>query len=153
MSLSEFAEPALSQISPLTKAIRYVLDPWSGVTSFLDDGRIEPDTNIVERPIRSIAIGKKNSLFCGDPDSDGEAQWARSRNLACRRLAVRRLRRNDQRSSPRVSGLELENRARARDARGVIRGQLNRFGSAVVSASRVSAQIASLISRSVVCSK
>ena len=73
--------------------------------------RIEPDTNIVERPIRSIVIGKKNSLFCGDPDSDGEAQWARFRNLACRRLGARRLRRNDQRSSPRVSGLELENRA------------------------------------------
>ncbi len=64
----------LSQISPLTKAIRYMLDHWSGLTRFLDDGRIEPDTNIVERPIRSIAIGKRNSLFAGD-DGGGET-WA-----------------------------------------------------------------------------
>jgi transposase len=41
----------LSQIAPLTKAINYMLAHWSGLTRFLDDGRIEPDTNIVERPI------------------------------------------------------------------------------------------------------
>jgi len=41
---------------------------------FLDDGRLEPDTNTVERSIRSISIGKKNSLFCGD-EGGGET-WA-----------------------------------------------------------------------------
>ena len=56
----------LSQISPLTKAVGYMLDHWNGLTRFIDDGRVEPDTNIVERPIRSIAIGKRNSLFVGD---------------------------------------------------------------------------------------
>ncbi len=40
---------------------------WSGLTCFLDDGHVELDTNIVGRPIRSIAIGKRNSLF-----ADGE---------------------------------------------------------------------------------
>ena len=64
----------LSQIAPLTKAINYTLAHWSGLTRFLDDGRIEPDTNIVERPIRSMAIGKKNSLFCGD--EGGGRTWA-----------------------------------------------------------------------------
>ena len=64
----------LSEIAPLTKAINYMLAHWSGLTRFLDDGRIEPDTNIVERPIRSIAIGKKNSLFCGD--EGGGRTWA-----------------------------------------------------------------------------
>ncbi len=64
----------LSQISPLTKAINYTLSHWSGLTRFLDDGRIEPDTNIVERPIRSIAIGKRNSLFAGD--NGGAETWA-----------------------------------------------------------------------------
>jgi transposase len=64
----------LSQISPLTKAINYTLAHWSGLTRFLDDGRIEPDTNIVERPIRSIAIGKRNSLFAGD--NGGAETWA-----------------------------------------------------------------------------
>ena len=43
----------LSRTSPLTKAIDYALDHWSGLDRFLDDGRLEPDTNVVERQIRS----------------------------------------------------------------------------------------------------
>ena len=39
-----------------------------------EDGRLEPDTNIVERSIRPISIGKKNSLFCGN-EGGGET-WA-----------------------------------------------------------------------------
>ena len=41
---------------------------------FLDDGRIELDTNTVERAIRPVALGRKNHLFAG---SDGGAvRWA-----------------------------------------------------------------------------
>ena len=41
---------------------------------FLDDGRLELDTNTVERAIRPIALGRKNALFAG---SDGGARhWA-----------------------------------------------------------------------------
>ena len=41
---------------------------------FLEDGRVELDTNIVERAIRPIALGRKNALFAG---SDGGARhWA-----------------------------------------------------------------------------
>jgi transposase len=41
---------------------------------FLDDGRLELDTNIIERAIRPIALGRKNALFAG---SDGGAHhWA-----------------------------------------------------------------------------
>ena len=36
------------------------------MTLFLADGRLEPDTNIVERSIRPVALGRKNALFCGD---------------------------------------------------------------------------------------
>jgi hypothetical protein len=32
--------------------IRYALNHWDGLTRFLDDGRIELDTNVVERSIR-----------------------------------------------------------------------------------------------------
>ncbi|KCZ60307.1 transposase domain-containing protein, partial [Hyphomonas chukchiensis] len=43
-------------------------------TRFLDDGRIELDTNPVERAIRPVALGRKNHLFAG---SDGGAErWA-----------------------------------------------------------------------------
>jgi transposase len=47
---------------------------WPGLTVFLDDGRIEMDTNVVERAIRPVALGRKNALFAG---SDGGARhWA-----------------------------------------------------------------------------
>jgi transposase len=60
--------------SNLAEAIRYVLRHWTGLVLFLDDGRIELDTNVIERAIRSIALGRKNALFAG---SDGGARhWA-----------------------------------------------------------------------------
>ena len=64
----------LSRQSPLTTAIDYTLNHWTGLTLFLADGRLEPDTNIVERSIRPVALGRKNALFCGD-EGGGET-WA-----------------------------------------------------------------------------
>ena len=60
--------------SGLAEAIRYALRHWGGLVLFLDDGRLELDTNTIERAIRSISLGRKNSLFAG---SDGGAgHWA-----------------------------------------------------------------------------
>ncbi|MCE3249178.1 MAG: family transposase, partial [Geminicoccaceae bacterium] len=60
--------------SALAEAIRYALRHWRGLVLFLEDGRLELDTNTVERAIRPIALGRKNSLFAG---SDGGARhWA-----------------------------------------------------------------------------
>lgn len=42
----------LSQKSKLVEAIRYALVRWDGLTRFVDDGRIEIDSNVVERAIR-----------------------------------------------------------------------------------------------------
>ena len=59
---------------PLATAIRYTLARWASLTRFVDDGRIEIDTNTVERTMRPIALGRKNHLFAG---SDGGARtWA-----------------------------------------------------------------------------
>jgi transposase len=38
--------------SDLAKAIRYAIRHWPGLLVFLDDGRVEMDTNVVERAIR-----------------------------------------------------------------------------------------------------
>src|SRR4029077_15750934 len=58
----------------LAKAIRYALRHWPGLTVFLDDGRIEMDSNTVERAIRPHTLTRKNALFAG---SDGGARhWA-----------------------------------------------------------------------------
>jgi transposase len=70
----EATKDGISRQSTLVGAINYALERWPGLTLFLDDGRLEPDTNIVERSIRPISIGKKNSLFCGD-EGGGET-WA-----------------------------------------------------------------------------
>jgi hypothetical protein len=43
----------ISGKSKLAEALRYALARWQSLTRFLDDGRIELDTNTIEREIRS----------------------------------------------------------------------------------------------------
>jgi transposase len=63
-----------SRGSPLAKAIRYALNHWEGLCVFLGDGRVEVDSNTVEREMRTIALTRKNALFAG---SEGGADaWA-----------------------------------------------------------------------------
>ncbi len=64
----------ISGRSALAQAIRYALNHWGGLILFLDDGRIELDTNTVERAMRPVALGRKNALFAG-ADSGGR-HWA-----------------------------------------------------------------------------
>lgn len=64
----------ISQKTKLAEAIRYALSRWEGLLRFLDDGRIEIDSNVVERSIRPIALNRKNALFAGS-DGGGE-HWA-----------------------------------------------------------------------------
>ena len=64
----------ISQKTKLAEAIRYALSRWEGLARFIGDGRIEIDSNTVERCIRPIALNRKNALFAG---SDGGAEhWA-----------------------------------------------------------------------------
>jgi hypothetical protein len=44
--------------SQTAKAIHYALNHWEGLGRFLEDGRIEIDTNTVERSIRPIALNR-----------------------------------------------------------------------------------------------
>jgi transposase len=60
--------------SPTAKAVRYLLAHRSGLELFLTDGRIDLDTNAVERCIKGVVISRKNALFAsGD---DGGDRWA-----------------------------------------------------------------------------
>src|SRR5215218_7165891 len=47
--------------STLAEAIRYALRHWQGLVLFLEDGRLELDNNTVERALRPIALGRKNT--------------------------------------------------------------------------------------------
>jgi transposase len=64
----------ISKGSKLADAIRYGLNHWEGLIRFLDDGRIEIDSNTVERSIRPIALTRKNALFAGH--DMGAESWA-----------------------------------------------------------------------------
>jgi len=64
----------ISSKSGLAKAIRYTLGHWEGLTRFLDDGRIEIDSNVVERPMRPIGLGRRNHLFAGS--LEGARTWS-----------------------------------------------------------------------------
>ncbi len=46
----------VSKGSTIAEAIRYGLNRWDGFCRFLDDGRVEMDSNTVERSIRPIAM-------------------------------------------------------------------------------------------------
>ncbi len=73
-SLWEKQLPRLSGKSKLAEAIRYALSRRQALERFLADGRIEIDSNIVERAIRPQTITRKNSIFAG---SDGGGRtWA-----------------------------------------------------------------------------
>jgi hypothetical protein len=64
----------LAQKSDTAKALRYALRHWDGLTLYLDDGRIEMDTNAVERAMRPIKLNAKNALFAGC--DEGAENWA-----------------------------------------------------------------------------
>ena len=67
------------QASPIADAIRYALKHWQGLCRFIDDGRIEIDSNTVERAIRPLALTRKNTLFAGS--DGGGAHWAIAASL------------------------------------------------------------------------
>src|SRR5713226_4771350 len=69
LALKAWFEQQLARVSAksvIAEAIRYGLNHW--------DGRIELDTNIVERGIRPIVLNRKNALFAGH--DQGAENWA-----------------------------------------------------------------------------
>lgn len=64
----------VSAKAKLGEAIRYALTRWEGLSRFLDDGRVDLDSNAVERSIRPLALNRKNALFAGS--DEGGDNWA-----------------------------------------------------------------------------
>jgi len=76
-ALKAWFEAQLGRVSGksvIATAFRYGLNHWDGLERYLDDGRIELDTNAVERAMRPIALNRKNALFAGH--DEGAANWA-----------------------------------------------------------------------------
>ena len=86
--------------SPLGEALEYIAKYWDGLCLFLTDGRVELDSNAVERTIRPIALNRKNARFAGH---DAGAQ-ARAPETPRSRAAGHR----DSRSAGRACGAERQ---------------------------------------------
>jgi transposase len=80
--------PRVPGWSDLAKAMRYALRHWDGLILYIDDGRLEMDSNAVERAIRPVTITRKNSLFAGS--DAGARHWAIANTLiqTCKLNAV-----------------------------------------------------------------
>ena len=70
----DHARTQVSAKSPTGDALKYIAKYWGGLILFLTDGRIEMDSNAVERTIRPIALQRKNALFAGH--DAGAQNWA-----------------------------------------------------------------------------
>lgn len=69
----------VSAKSRLGEKLAYIANHWEGLQNFLNDGRVEIDSNQVENLIRPIALNRKNALFAGH-DEGGKA-WGRIASL------------------------------------------------------------------------
>jgi hypothetical protein len=64
----------VSANSKLGEAIRYALTRWDGLSRFLADGRIDLDSNTVERSIRPLALNRNDAMFAGS--DEGGDSWS-----------------------------------------------------------------------------
>lgn len=85
--LESTKEKVLPQ-SPLGKAVRYCLAEWGPLNSYLSDGRLEIDNNLIENAIRPSAVGKKNWLFIGHPDAGWRSAVIYSIVVSCQRRDI-----------------------------------------------------------------
>ena len=69
----------ISRKSRLGEKLTYIANHWQGIQTFLVDGRVEMDSNLVENMIRPIALNRKNALLAGH-DEGGKA-WGRIASL------------------------------------------------------------------------
>jgi transposase len=69
----------LSRKSKMGEALGYLMNHWGGLCIYLDDGRVEMDSNPVENMIRPLTLNRKNALFAGH--DEGAQNWARLASL------------------------------------------------------------------------
>ena len=69
----------VSAKSRLGEKLAYIHNHWAGLQTFLQDGRVEIDSNRVENLVRPIALNRKNALFAGH--DEGGIAWGRIASL------------------------------------------------------------------------
>ena len=76
--------PKLLPKSSIGKAFHYLLSRLEPIARYLEDGRLEIDTNLVENTIRPVAIGRKNYLFAGSHNGARRAALIYSLLISCK---------------------------------------------------------------------
>lgn len=56
---------------------------WNKLTSFLDNGRVEIDNNLIDNRIQPIALGRKNYLLAGSHAAAQRADFQYSLLITC----------------------------------------------------------------------
>jgi hypothetical protein len=72
----------------LGKAITYALNQWPNLQTYLRDGRVEIDNNLVENAIRPTKLGAKNWLFIGAEHAGEKSAIIYTLVENCRRLGI-----------------------------------------------------------------
>lgn len=70
--LKEWAQKQVTELNPkaaIAEACRYMLKRWDKLIHYTSDGRLLPDTNLLEGRFRGPALGRKNWLFAGNHQS------------------------------------------------------------------------------------
>ncbi len=82
------ASPALVPGTPLASAIGYSRNHRVALHRFLDDPRLSPDNNAVERALRLVAVGRKNWLFAGSEGAAHDAATFYTLIASCREIEI-----------------------------------------------------------------
>jgi hypothetical protein len=72
----------------LGKASTYALNQWPNLQTYLHDGRVEIDNNLVENAIRPTKLGAKNWLFIGAEHAGEKSAIIYTLVENCRRLRI-----------------------------------------------------------------
>lgn len=81
-------EPDLLPQGPMARAVRYVLSNWRALMRFTRVGILEADTNLVERCMRPVAVGRKAYLSVGAPRGGDAAATVLSLIETCKLNAI-----------------------------------------------------------------
>jgi len=80
--------PSLLPRSALGQAFAYTLSNWAALLRFTDDGILAPDSNLVERSIRPVAVGRKAWLFAASERGGQAAAVVFSLIESCKLVGV-----------------------------------------------------------------
>lgn len=74
--------------SQLGQAVRYALVHWEALARYTEAGYLAIDNNSAERALRSVAIGRKNWLFCGSEEGGQTAAVLYSVMGSCKAVDI-----------------------------------------------------------------